>query len=58
MKKKFDKSKQGILSTAGVWKNRKSSFWDDLWQKIRISRSFIGKEGNLSEIIAKDRHNH
>lgn len=57
MKKTSINFKQGILKTAGVWKNKKS-FWNNLWEKIKISRSFVGKRGNLSAIIAEDRQNH
>ncbi|MEK7504248.1 MAG: hypothetical protein AAB550_02000 [Patescibacteria group bacterium] len=32
--------------------------WDDFMEKVRISRSFKGKRGNLSAMIAKDRQNH
>ena len=32
--------------------------WDELWNKIKLSRSFKGKRGNLSEFISKDRGRH
>lgn len=32
--------------------------WKEIWEKINLSRSFIGKKGNLSEFISKDRLSH
>lgn len=32
--------------------------WDELWNKIKLSRSFKGKQGNLAEFIFKDRGKH
>lgn len=32
--------------------------WKQIWDKIKLARTFIGKRGNLSEFILKDRANH
>ncbi len=32
--------------------------WRNLEAKINISRSFVGKKGNLSALIAQDRQDH
>ena len=32
--------------------------WNSFMKKVKLSRSFVGKRGNLSAIIAKDRQNH
>lgn len=32
--------------------------WEEVWGRIRVSRSFEGKRGNLSGFIAKDRALH
>lgn len=32
--------------------------WDGFFSKVHLARSFKGKRGNLSAIVAKDRHNH
>lgn len=32
--------------------------WDNIWHHITLSRSFIGKRGNLSGFIAQDRQEH
>ena len=32
--------------------------WDELWNKIELSRSFRGKRGNLSAFISEDRRRH
>ena len=29
--------------------------WGEIWNKVKLSRSFIGKRGNLSEFIFEDR---
>lgn len=38
--------------------NKRAVDWDALWNNIKLSRSFKGKGGNLSEFIAKDREQH
>ena len=32
--------------------------WTQIWDKIKLARSFKGERGNLSEFIFKDRVNH
>ncbi len=32
--------------------------WEKIWKKIRLARSFKGKNGNLSQFIMKDREQH
>lgn len=32
--------------------------WDKIWSAVRLARSFKGKRGNLSAMIAKDRESH
>ena len=32
--------------------------WEEVWERIKISRTFSGKRGNLSGFIAKDRASH
>lgn len=32
--------------------------WSKFLEKVRLSRSFVGKRGNLSAVIANDRQNH
>lgn len=32
--------------------------WDEIWRKIKLTRSFKGKRGNLSRFIAEDRKHH
>ncbi|OGJ22308.1 MAG: hypothetical protein A2804_02015 [Candidatus Pacebacteria bacterium RIFCSPHIGHO2_01_FULL_46_10] len=32
--------------------------WDKIWHNIELARSFKGKRGNLSQMIAEDRENH
>lgn len=32
--------------------------WKNVWEGIRLARSFRGKGGNLSQFIAKDRYSH
>lgn len=32
--------------------------WEEVWEKVKVSRTFKGKRGNLSEFIAKDRASH
>ena len=32
--------------------------WDKVWRGIELARSFKGKRGNLSAMIAKDRESH
>lgn len=32
--------------------------WNDIWHNIELARSFKGKHGNLSQMIAEDRENH
>lgn len=32
--------------------------WKKIWQMIRLTRSFKGKNGNLAAFIAKDRQSH
>ncbi|PIU03755.1 hypothetical protein COT44_01620 [Candidatus Shapirobacteria bacterium CG08_land_8_20_14_0_20_39_18] len=32
--------------------------WKNIWEKIKLSHSFKGKKGNLSQFIAKDRQTH
>lgn len=39
-------------------KTKQQIDWDELWNKIKLSRSFKGKRGNLSEFIPKDRGRH
>lgn len=38
--------------------HKKEYDWDKMWKLINKSRSFKGKEGNLSQFIAKDRYSH
>lgn len=32
--------------------------WKEVWEKIKVSRTFEGKRGNLSRFIAEDRSLH
>ena len=32
--------------------------WNNFLEKVKLSRSFVGKRGNLSAVIANDRQNH
>ncbi len=32
--------------------------WDEIWRKIKLVRSFKGRQGNLSQFIAEDRYRH
>lgn len=32
--------------------------WKKMWQKIQLTRSFEGKEGNLSKFVVEDRKSH
>lgn len=32
--------------------------WDKVWRGIQLARSFRGKRGNLSKLIAEDRKTH
>lgn len=32
--------------------------WNDVWRRIELARSFKGKRGNLSAMIAEDRYSH
>lgn len=36
-------------------KTQQAFDWDELWNRIYLSRSFRGKRGNLSEFVTKDR---
>ncbi|MDP3974058.1 MAG: hypothetical protein Q8P92_04470 [Candidatus Daviesbacteria bacterium] len=38
--------------------HKKEYDWDKMWKLINKSRSFKGKEGNLSQFIAEDRNSH
>lgn len=37
---------------------RKRIDWNEVWRKIELARSFKGKRGNLSAMIAEDRDSH
>ncbi len=39
-------------------KGKQTIDWNELWNKIYLSRSFRGKSGSLSKFIAKDRERH
>lgn len=32
--------------------------WRKIWESINLSRSFVGKRGNLSQFIVSDREHH
>lgn len=32
--------------------------WDKIWDAVHLARSFKGKHGHLSSLIAKDRQDH
>ena len=34
------------------------AYWNTVWQHIALARSFKGKKGNLSRMIAEDREDH
>jgi len=38
--------------------HKKEYDWDKMWKLINKSRSFKGKDGNLSQFIAEDRYSH
>lgn len=37
---------------------KKAIDWSETWRKINLARSFKGKRGNLSAMIAEDRESH
>lgn len=32
--------------------------WEEIWNQVKLARSFIGESGNLSKFIAEDRRKH
>lgn len=36
----------------------KKTDWKNIWEKIKLSRTFSGKRGNLSQFVIKDRSEH
>ncbi|OGK18492.1 hypothetical protein A2799_00725 [Candidatus Roizmanbacteria bacterium RIFCSPHIGHO2_01_FULL_39_24] len=44
-----------IIST---YKEQEQVNWPEIWARIKRSRSYKGKRGNLSRFIALDRENH
>lgn len=39
-------------------KAKKDIDWEGFFSKVQLARSFKGKRGNLSSIVAEDRENH
>ena len=40
------------------YEGKKQINWSDLWTNIELSRSYLGKKGNLSSFVSSDRENH
>lgn len=38
--------------------NAKEINWSQIWNNIELSRSYQGKQGNLSKFVSSDRENH
>jgi len=38
--------------------NEKKVNWSQIWNNIELSRSYQGKQGNLSKFVSSDRKNH
>jgi len=36
----------------------KKTDWKDIWEKIKLSRTFLGQRGNLSQFVVEDRSAH
>ena len=40
------------------FEGKKQIDWSIIWMNIELSRSYVGKRGNLSSFITSDRENH
>jgi bifunctional DNA-binding transcriptional regulator/antitoxin component of YhaV-PrlF toxin-antitoxin module len=40
------------------FEGKKQIDWSTIWMNINLSRSYIGKQGNLSGFITSDRNSH
>ena len=40
------------------FEGKKQTDWSNIWINIDLSRSYVGKRGNLSGFTASDRENH
>lgn len=41
-----------------TFEGKKQIDWSIIWMNIELSRSYVGKRGNLSSFITSDRDNH
>ena len=51
-------SNNGIYISPYLGNIKQNSKWDEIWDKIKLARSFPSKTKSLSEFIIKDRKNH
>jgi len=47
-----------VVKPYGHEEMKKKTNWDKIWDLISLSRSFEGKNGNLSSFIVEDRNAH
>ncbi len=40
------------------YQSTKSTDWSRVWNDIKLSRSYTGRQGDLAEFISSDRENH
>ena len=40
------------------FEGKKQIDWSTIWMNINLSRSYVGKQGNLSNFITSDRNSH